>query len=241
MLDAVVRVGLGGRAAGDDALQDVVTGGTAAASDPDDGIEHIGKTGTTDNAESTWMDGASSRVATVVWVGNIDGHTSMREVRFPNSELESRPYASNIRHYIWNSVMTRADQKYGGDDFEEPSSALLNGRQIAVPTVSGRSVDDATEALEDLGFDVEEGATIDSSLPAGVVAGTDPAAGTTVARYSDIALLISNGSQVPAPATQAPAPAPTGTGVPATEAPPATPTATPTATATATPTAEVEE
>ncbi|WP_181067943.1 MULTISPECIES: transglycosylase domain-containing protein [unclassified Rathayibacter] len=223
------------------ALQRVVTGGTAAQSDPDDGIEHIGKTGTTDNAESTWMDGASSRVATVVWVGNIDGHTSMREVRFPNSELESRPYASNIRHYIWNSVMTRADQKYGGDDFEEPSSALLNGRQIAVPTVSGRSVDDATEALEDLGFDVEEGATIDSSLPAGVVAGTDPAAGTTVARYSDIALLISNGSQVPAPATQAPAPAPTGTGVPATEAPPATPTATPTATATATPTAEVEE
>ncbi|PPH21292.1 penicillin-binding protein [Rathayibacter sp. AY1C4] len=221
------------------ALQRVVTGGTAAQSDPDDGIEHIGKTGTTDNAESTWMDGASSRVATVVWVGNIDGHTSMREVRFPNSELESRPYASNIRHYIWNSVMTRADQKYGGDDFEEPSSALLNGRQIAVPTVSGRSVDDATEALEDLGFDVEEGATIDSSLPAGVVAGTDPAAGTTVARYSDIALLISNGSQVPAPATQAPAP--TGTGVPATEAPPATPTATPTATATATPTAEVEE
>ncbi|PPH38337.1 penicillin-binding protein [Rathayibacter sp. AY1E3] len=223
------------------ALQRVVTGGTAAQSDPDDGIEHIGKTGTTDNAESTWMDGASSRVATVVWVGNIDGHTSMREVRFPNSELESRPYASNIRHYIWNSVMTRADQKYGGDDFEEPSSALLNGRQIAVPTVSGRSVDDATEALEDLGFDVEEGATIDSSLPAGVVAGTDPAAGTTVARYSDIGLLISNGSQVPAPATQAPAPAPTGTGVPATEAPPATPTATPTATATATPTAEVEE
>ncbi|PPH11129.1 penicillin-binding protein [Rathayibacter sp. AY1C1] len=223
------------------ALQRVVTGGTAAQSDPDDGIEHIGKTGTTDNAESTWMDGASSRVATVVWVGNIDGHTSMREVRFPNSELESRPYASNIRHYIWNSVMTRADQKYGGDDFEEPSSALLNGRQIAVPTVSGRSVDDATEALEDLGFDVEEGATIDSSLPAGVVAGTDPAAGTTVARYSDIALLISNGSQVPAPATQAPAPAPTGTGVPATEAPPATPTATPTATATATPKAEVEE
>ncbi|PPH51062.1 transglycosylase domain-containing protein [Rathayibacter sp. AY1E2] len=223
------------------ALQRVVTGGTAAQSDPDDGIEHIGKTGTTDNAESTWMDGASSRVATVVWVGNIDGHTSMREVRFPNTELESRPYASNIRHYIWNSVMTRADQKYGGDDFEEPSSALLNGRQIAVPTVSGRSVDDATEALEDLGFDVEEGATIDSSLPAGVVAGTDPAAGTTVARYSDIALLISNGSQVPAPATQAPAPAPTGTGVPATEAPPATPTATPTATATATPTAEVEE
>ncbi|KZX20146.1 membrane peptidoglycan carboxypeptidase [Rathayibacter tanaceti] len=211
------------------ALQRVVTSGTAAQSDPDDGIEHIGKTGTTDNAESTWMDGASSRVATVVWVGNIDGHTSMREVRFPNTELDSRPYASNIRHYIWNSVMTRADQKYGGDDFAEPSSALLNGRQIVVPDVSGRSIDDATETLDDLGFDVDEGATVDSAAPAGTVAGTDPGAGTTVARYSDITLLISNGSQAPAP--QAPAPETTGTAEPGTEDPdsplPAEPVATP--------------
>ncbi|KQQ00826.1 hypothetical protein ASG06_16065 [Rathayibacter sp. Leaf185] len=222
------------------ALQRVVSSGTAAQSDPDDGIEHIGKTGTTDNAESTWMDGASSRVATVVWVGNIDGHVSMREVRFPNSDLESRPYASNIRHYIWNAVMTRADEKFGGDDFAEPSSALLNGRQVTVPNVSGQSVDDATETLEDLGFDVEEGATVDSGAAAGTVAGTDPGAGTTVPRYSSITLLVSNGSQVPAPATQAPAPAPSASETPeATPAP--TATETPVATPTSTPTGDVEE
>ncbi|PWJ63246.1 transglycosylase domain-containing protein [Rathayibacter iranicus] len=201
------------------ALQRVVTSGTAAQSDPSDGIEHIGKTGTTDNAESTWMDGASSRVATVVWVGNIDGHTSMREVRFPNSDLGTRPYASNIRHYIWNSVMTRADQKYGGSAFAAPTSALLNGRQIAVPDVSGRSVADATEALQDLGFDVTKGATVDSAAPAGTAAGTTPAAGTTVARYSNITLQISNGSQAPA------VPAPPATGTPDPTAPTATPTA----------------
>ncbi|MCJ1682522.1 transglycosylase domain-containing protein [Rathayibacter sp. VKM Ac-2928] len=226
------------------ALQRVVTSGTAAQSDPDDGIEHIGKTGTTDNAESTWIDGASSRVATVVWVGNIDGHVSMREVRFPNSDLESRPYASNIRHYIWNRVMTAADEKYGGDDFAEPSSALLNGRQIAVPNVAGQSVDDATEVLEDLGFDVEEGATVDAATPAGTVAGTDPGAGTTIARYSSITLLVSNGALVPAPATQAPAPtattAPTATAEPTAE-PTVTPTPLPTATPTVTPTAEVDQ
>ncbi|MBF4462023.1 MULTISPECIES: transglycosylase domain-containing protein [unclassified Rathayibacter] len=221
------------------ALQRVVTGGTATASNPDDGIEHIGKTGTTDNAESTWMDGASSKVATVVWVGNIVGHMSMREVRFPNSDLGSQQYASNIRHYIWNEVMTRADEKFKGDDFAEPSSALLNGRLVTIPDVSGQSVDAATTTLDDLGFSVDEGATVDSAAPAGTVAGTDPAAGTTAPRYSDVTLQISNGSQVAPPAPASPTTTPTGaatppagaTGTPAPAGPaPATASPTPTAT-----------
>ncbi|MCM6761996.1 transglycosylase domain-containing protein [Rathayibacter sp. ZW T2_19] len=229
-----------------DALQDVVTGGTAAASDPDDGIEHIGKTGTTDDAVHTWMDGASTEVATVVWVGNITGDASMRNVRVRNAETGTRAYASNVRHYIWNAVMTRADEKYGGEDFTDPSAALLNGRQVTIPNVTGRSVDSATDVLEDLGFDVEEGGTVDSAAPAGTVAGTDPGAGTAIARYSSITLLISNGSQVPAaaPETQAPAPAPTETApspAPTEPVEPAAPTATPTAAPTATPTADVTE
>lgn len=224
-----------------DALQDVVTGGTAAASDPEDGIEHIGKTGTTDDAVHTWMDGASKRVATVVWVGNITGDASMRNVLVENTETGRDAYASNVRHYIWNAVMTRADEKFGGDDFADPSSALLNGRQITLPNVTGRSIDAATETLEDLGFDVEEGATVDSAAAAGTVAGTDPAAGTTVARYSTITLLVSNGSQVAPPATQAPVEttAPVETAEPeATPVP--TETVAPTATPTPTATAEVE-
>ncbi|QHC66998.1 PASTA domain-containing protein [Rathayibacter sp. VKM Ac-2759] len=223
-----------------DALQDVVTGGTAAASDPEDGIEHIGKTGTTDEAVHTWMDGASTRVATVVWVGNITGDASMRNVLVRNTESGTRAYASNLRHYIWNAVMTRADEKYGGDDFAEPSSALLNGRQVTVPNVTGQSIDDATETLEDLGFDVEEGATVDSAAAAGTVAGTDPGAGTTAPRYSSITLLVSNGSQMPAPATQAPTTAPSATETPeATPAPAATET--PAVTPTPTSTGDVEE
>ncbi|KQQ10734.1 hypothetical protein ASF46_06920 [Rathayibacter sp. Leaf296] len=230
-------------AVANDALQDVVTGGTAAASDPDDGIEHIGKTGTTDDAIHTWMDGASTKVATVVWVGNITGDASMRQVRVRSTETGNRAYASNLRHYIWNAVMTRADEKYGGDDFADPSSALLNGRQVTIPNVTGRSVDSATEVLEDLGFDVEEGATVDSAAPAGTVAGTDPASGTAIARYSSITLLISNGSQVPAPApeTQEPAPTATATAPPATETPVPEPTATATAVPTATATPDVDE
>jgi len=113
-----------------------------------------------------------------------------------------------------------------------------------VPNVTGQSVDDATEVLEDLGFDVEEGATVDSASPAGTVAGTDPGAGTTIARYSSITLLVSNGALVPAPETQAPAPSGSATPAPTAEptvVPTATPTAVPTATPTVTPTAEVDQ
>ncbi|PPH66641.1 penicillin-binding protein [Rathayibacter toxicus] len=181
------------------ALQRVVTSGTAAQANPSDGIEHIGKTGTTDNAESTWTDGASSRVATVVWVGNIDGHASMRKVSFLNSDLKSRTSASNIRHYVWKKIMTHADKKYGGRDFTDPSSAVLNGRLVTVPELTGQSVDDATDALEDVGFDVKKGSTVDSAAPAGTIAGTTPPAGTTAPRNSTITLQISNGSKSSAP------------------------------------------
>jgi membrane peptidoglycan carboxypeptidase len=98
-----------------------IESGTATASDPDDGITHIGKTGTTDNEKDTWMVGASTAAATAVWVGNVNGNVSMTEVD-PNG------YAgSTVRHRIWRSVMTANDDVLGGGDFPDPDRALVNG------------------------------------------------------------------------------------------------------------------
>ncbi|NQX27887.1 penicillin-binding protein [Microbacteriaceae bacterium VKM Ac-2854] len=201
------------------ALQDVITEGSAARSNPDNGIEHIGKTGTTDDAVHTWMDGASTKVATVVWVGNITGDASMRQTYVPDNEDGGTIQAAVLRHEIWRSIMTVADGKFGGDDFPTPDNALLRGRTVTVPDVSGADPDDATDTLENLGFDVTIGATVDSAQPSGTVAGTDPAAGTAIASGSEITILVSNGAQVPA-----------------TTAPTATPEPTPSSTPTATPT-----
>ena len=40
----------------------------------------MGKTGTTDNAVHVWMVGSSTAVATAVWVGNIAGKQSLRQI-----------------------------------------------------------------------------------------------------------------------------------------------------------------
>ena len=84
----------------DYAMQQTFTsGGTAAASDPGTGIPHIGKTGTTDGAKDTWMIGASTKVATAVWVGNVTGDANLRELSFDSGA------AATARHRIWPAIM----------------------------------------------------------------------------------------------------------------------------------------
>ncbi|MFB2580398.1 transglycosylase domain-containing protein [Herbiconiux sp. P15] len=98
-----------------------IESGTATASDPDDGITHIGKTGTTDNEKDTWMAGASTTAATVVWVGNATGNVSMTDV-YPNDWT-----GSSVRHRMWRTVMTANDEVLGGGEFAEPSEDLVDG------------------------------------------------------------------------------------------------------------------
>jgi membrane peptidoglycan carboxypeptidase len=103
------------------AMKGPIQSGTATASDPDDGLEHIGKTGTTDNEKDTWMIGASTKAATAVWVGNVTGDVSMTDVT-------TNGYSGySVRHRIWRSVMTANDDALGGKDFPEPDDDLLYG------------------------------------------------------------------------------------------------------------------
>ncbi|WP_042386024.1 Stk1 family PASTA domain-containing Ser/Thr kinase [Streptacidiphilus melanogenes] len=65
-----------------------------------------------------------------------------------------------------------------------------------VPTVTGKSVDDAISALQQAGLGIgaqrQQG---DPTVPAGAVIGTDPAAGTQVAANTPVALVVSSGPQ----------------------------------------------
>ncbi len=98
-----------------------IESGTATASNPYDGITHIGKTGTTDNEKDTWMVGASTAAATAVWVGNVSGNVSMTEV-YPNDYT-----GSSVRHRMWRAVMTANDELRGGGEFAEPDEELVDG------------------------------------------------------------------------------------------------------------------
>lgn len=84
------------------ALTNVVTSGTATASNPRNGIPHFGKTGTTDLERDTWFIGASSKLATAVWVGNVSGNVSIRGVSIDGTN------GGSLRHNVCGS--TRGSQ-----------------------------------------------------------------------------------------------------------------------------------
>ncbi|WP_353828628.1 transglycosylase domain-containing protein [Agromyces sp. SYSU T0242] len=170
------------------AMQQTFAGGTASPSETYSGVPHIGKTGTTDYAFDTWMNGASSKVATAVWVGNVtggDNRTSLRSIDFASG------YGASARHRIWSAIMTVADGKYGGAAFPEADAKFFKQTLVDIPNVTGLTVDQAKQAIEAAGFQFGTGGEIDSDLPKGTVAGTDPSG--QAGRGTLIRVLISNG------------------------------------------------
>ncbi|WP_353809044.1 transglycosylase domain-containing protein [Agromyces sp. SYSU T00194] len=147
-------------------------GGTAVASNTYSGVPHIGKTGTTDDSKDTWMNGASTKVATAVWVGHVTAPPG-RQVALRNIYWDSGP-AATARHRMWKDIMTVADAKYGGDAFPEANPEYFKQVLVDIPDVIGLSPEAAQTALEEAGFVYQEGSEEDSSQPKGTVSSISP-------------------------------------------------------------------
>ena len=149
-------------------MRTVITGGTGSRSNPGGDVPVIGKTGTTDSQVQTWMVGASTNVATAVWVGNVVG----------DFRLSSYRNGTVLRHDIWRVVMQDANEQYGGEAFPRPSNRLLQGSGVSLPDITGLTYDEATILLESLGLKLE---AIDGTL-SGRIRAFQPEAGTYLAR-----------------------------------------------------------
>ncbi|GAA2043813.1 transglycosylase domain-containing protein [Agromyces tropicus] len=170
------------------AMQKTIQGGTAAPSGyrTDPYVPMIGKTGTTDNAEATWMSGASTKVATVVGVFNVTGHVNLRDTYFDAGQ------AASLRHQIWPRVQSVANSRYGGDAFPEPEASMLNAPQVSVPDVLGLSPEAAQQALETAGFGWRMDGDVDSDQPKGTIGAQSPSG--TAGRGAVISLQVSRGN-----------------------------------------------
>jgi membrane peptidoglycan carboxypeptidase len=154
-------------------------------------VDMIGKTGTTDGSNDTWMSGASTKIATVV--GDVSGtgkENNQRDLDFDSGS------AATARHRMWPDIMSVANAKYGGDEFDEAANNLIRGVQVSVPDVRGKSVDQARSTIEGAGFGFLDGGQTDSELPAGTVARSDPAGGDTTSTGATVTVYTSNGSQI---------------------------------------------
>jgi membrane peptidoglycan carboxypeptidase len=167
----------------------VITGGTATRSRIGDGVPIIGKTGSTDSFNQTWMVGTTTEVATAVWVGNVTGRVSM--LRYPSG--------SAVRHDIFRTVMAAINGQYGGGDFPAPPSRLLNGSGVQMPDIAGQTPEQAKALLEGLGFRFEIEGQVDSALAAGLVVGANFAPGTLLARGMTVTVTTSLGNLISLP------------------------------------------
>lgn len=153
------------------------------------GIPHLAKTGTTDNVVDNWTVGASTKIATAVWVGNVTGKVGMR--------VGSALQTADMR--IWPAIMNVADRKYGGDRFPAADTKATTTQMASLPDVAGKSFEEAKRLLEDVGFTVTDGGEDDSDRPAGVVSRTDPAGGSNVPAGSEVRVFRSNASMSAVP------------------------------------------
>ncbi|WP_241898253.1 MULTISPECIES: transglycosylase domain-containing protein [unclassified Leucobacter] len=182
-------------------LQYTVTNGLASHAASSTGVPHLAKTGTTDDVVDNWTVGASTKVATATWVGNV-GPTCANPRDANTCERVSTRFFGNLMYAdqtIWPALMNEADRKYGGDAFPEPSESALRITTQQVPDVTGKSVEQATSALTAAGFTVVDGGTTDSAVAKGMVAKTDPAAGSAVQAGSTISLIRSSGNLAKVP------------------------------------------
>ena len=195
--------------AANSALHGVITGGTMGGDATPDGVYEIGKTGTTDNAKDTWAVGATSKVATAVWVGSVTGFENLREVfSFPKCYYDGGiGKASDARHCLWKDMMTANNAVYGGaSSWDQPLPRYLYGKQTAVPSVTGMSVDQAKNVLASAGFRGVVGSAETSDVEKGKVSSSSPAGGAQASAGAAVTLHTSSGPAPVEPPGGKPAP-----------------------------------
>jgi len=159
------------------------------ASNPGDGVPIIGKTGTTNGSVQTYVIGATTKVSTIVWVGNIKGDYPMRNY----------PGGGTVRHVIGKAIFTKANQLYRGGSFDAPPQRLQTGTGIELENYVGQSPEVVKGLIEALGLTYAQGKSVDSDLAKGLIASTSPGAGKIMARGQTVTVHLSNGEMKTVP------------------------------------------
>ena len=167
-----------------------MTNGSGIRNQLDDGNrQSAGKTGTANNNNESWFVGYTPQLVTAVWVGTpYDPITRvMKNVRV-GGQFYPVMHGAAIAAPIWKQIMNGALEDAPKAKFKEPSEKYLKGDGTDIPSVTGMSVADAIATLSAAGYPSTVGGTMSSSLPVGVVAGTNPVgkapAGTQITIYT---------------------------------------------------------
>ena len=102
-----------------DAMRDVVTQGTGTASNPNDGMDVAGKTGTTNDSKDLWFVGYTPYLTAGVWLG-YDQSYPMEYTGLSETEHE----------YLWARIMRRIDAECGFETASFPVPDNVGTRTV---------------------------------------------------------------------------------------------------------------
>ena len=186
-------------------LKTVLTNGTGRGIGGLDGGRPVaGKTGTAGNkaghTNETWFAGYTPQLSTAVWVGtpNDPGNKLvLRDLRLGDRLYRNEVFGATIAAPIWKQIMDSASAGMPFRDFAGPSDMVLHGNLVSIPSVTGLSLGEAMAALSSAGFTPVVGNAVASSIPVGLVVGTQPA--FRALRGTAVTIFTSTGAAAPPP------------------------------------------
>ena len=175
-------------------LQGVIERGTGARAAI--GRPAAGKTGTTNRRVSVWFVGYTPDLATAVWAGNPSPPAGGYPLQ--NRQIGGVYYddvcGGCLPGPIWQQMMSRTLAGTPVSSFTDAEDTVRNGDSITVPSVTGKSVDEAKALLRAAKLDpvVSGNKVYVSYAPAGtadrsglLIAGDDAAAKATATQFLD--------------------------------------------------------
>lgn len=176
-----------------DILRGVMEGGFASALQLDK--PSAGKTGTINGNMAVWFNGYTPTMATASMVAgaNQQGHWVTLNGQSLNGAYVNSAFGSTVAGPMWAQAMRAIQDELPYEDFAPPGSASDDYDGPIVPDVTGMTIEDASEILEDFGYDVEVGKQIQADLDKGLVVRHDPRAGDRADGGDTITLYPSSG------------------------------------------------
>ncbi|CAM3167432.1 transglycosylase domain-containing protein [Nocardioides dubius] len=183
-----------------DAVNDVLKGVTApggfaqyiAPSQPS-----AGKTGTTNSANSVWFVGYTPNLAGASMIAGADANGSPSSLigKVVGGRTLYDASGSGTAGPMWGETFKAVEQWLDDETFVPPSADEVTGVLVNVPSVAGRSVDEATAILEGANFEVAVApGMVDSGYGRGLVAYSSPGSGVPSSSGDTITLFISDGT-----------------------------------------------
>ncbi|MEO7980841.1 MAG: transglycosylase domain-containing protein [Sporichthyaceae bacterium] len=189
-------------------LQGVIERGTGTRASI--GRPAAGKTGTTNSRISVWFVGYTPDLATAVWAGN----PSPPAGGYPLSNVViGGTYYGDVcggclPGPIWQQMMSRTLANTPVSSFTSAADDVKSGSAIAVPTVTGKGVEQAKSILRKAQLDpvVSNNPVYVTYAPAGTVAYSYPGSDAQVYPGQRVVLYVSAGPPAPAQPTTVPTP-----------------------------------